>query len=990
MADRSITVNVKAVVSDFERGMSRAEQKTREFDRSVSGLIKNNRREMQTLGIAGAAMGAAVAGGFVASAKAAMSWESAFAGVVKTVDATAAELAVLEKGLRDMALEIPATHEELAGIAEAAGQLGVEVPNILGFTRVMADLSVATNLTAEEAAILFARFGAITQLDQTQFSNLGSAVVALGNNFATTEREIGEMALRLAGAGHQVGLSQADILGFAAALSHVGVEAQAGGTAISRVMIEIDKSVRTGGQRLETFARVAGMTADQFKQAYGSDAAGAIVTFIEGLRKVSEEGGNVFGVLEDLSLQDIRVRDALLRAANAGDVFRESIERSSTAFKENTALTEEANRRYQTVESQMQLAVNAIKDMAISFGNILLPVIVPVLEVIRDLAGWFSNLPEPIKIVVGVAAGLAGVFAGIAGAALILGPRIFDLVKAWQALRTAMLAAKAAEFVPTIPGGGIGGTVGGVVGRALPVVGAGIALKVLIDESAKLGRDMATGQRTLAVQLADLMKAAEQGDRKAKQRVEEFKKEWVDSRGFWTDVGDRLNFMGNRHQAQEIWKQAEALAGVGRSVDTVTDAARRGARSWATYESRFADAGRRQSQFSESFRAGAKNVHRFSEAIHLARYRQLGYTMTQRASREEAQKFIREFHEQRRAADSNADSMNGLTRNMRRFLEVNTADPIIRTTTSMRELNQESHRFIEANDIAATQFAELGDHAVWASVGMQRFLEVNNPVLTGLGLMADGAGAAATEFRNAVFQVDEVTDQLWALEAAQRAVNTAFEGTTAVGKAVEAVKRLRRAQEELNEVQKNKKATDEEVATAQWNYVEALLSTQGAIDSLSFNELNGALDIIAEALGMTRTEAVELLNTLGVMDGYRVSMYIDVFETIKKNTPKSAVRGPSFTPEIREAGGPVSPGSLYQVGEKNKPELLAGPNGMYLIPGDAGRMFSNSDVKALVSAFGGGGKVVNQNITLQGTGSPHSDAQLVGATASVLRMVEGG
>src|SRR5690606_37923407 len=111
-----------------------------------------------------------------------------------------------------------------------------------------------------------------------------------------------------------------------------------------------------------------------------------------------------------------------------------------------------------------------------------------------------------------------------------------------------------------------------------------------------------------------------------------------------------------------------------------------------------------------------------------------------------------------------------------------------------------------------------------------------------------------------------------------------------------------------------------------------------------FNKLHGALDIITEALGMTRTEAVELLNTLGVMDGHRVTMYIDVFETVKKNTPKSAVRGPSFIPEIREAGGPVSPGSLYQVGEKNKPELLAGPNGMYLVPGDRGRMFSNRDV----------------------------------------------
>src|SRR5690606_27744675 len=240
-----------------------------------------------------------------------------------------------------------------AGIAEAAGQLGIEVPNILGFTRVMADLGVATNFTSEEAAVLFARFANITELDQTFFSNLGSAVVDLGNNLATTEREIGEMSLRIAGAGHQIGLTHAEILGFAGALSSVGIEAQAGGTAISRVFIEIDKSVRTGGRRLETFARVAGMTAGQFKQAYQKDAAGAIVTFIEGLRKISDEGGNVFGVLEDLSLQDIRVRDALLRAAGAGDLFRESIERSSAAFKENTALTEEANRRYQTVESQM-------------------------------------------------------------------------------------------------------------------------------------------------------------------------------------------------------------------------------------------------------------------------------------------------------------------------------------------------------------------------------------------------------------------------------------------------------------------------------------------------------------------------------------------------------------------------------------------------------------------------------------------------------------
>src|SRR5690606_7444272 len=646
MPDRSISVHIKAVVTDFQRAMGEATGSLKGFNQQSKRTAEDYSQAMTSVGLAASAAGLAIAAGLGAGVKAAIDWESAFAGVIKTVDNTEAELDVLERGLRDLALEIPVSAVELAGIAEAAGQLGIETDNILKFTETMAALGVATNLTSEEAATMFARFANITQLPQQQIENLGSAVVDLGNNLATTEREIIEMGLRIAGAGSQIGLTEAEILGFAGALSSVGIEAQAGGTAISRVFIEIDKSVRTGGQRLETFARVAGMTADQFKQAYGSDAAGAIVTFIEGLRKISDEGGNVFGVLEDLSLQDMRVRDALLRPAGAGDLFRESIERSSAAFKENTALTEEANRRYQTVESQMQLAVNAIKDMAISFGNILLPVIVPVLEVIRDLAGWFSNLPEPIKIVVGVAAGLAGAFAGIAGAALILGPRIFDLVKAWQALRTAMLTAKAAQWTPTLPGG-IGA---GAVATGASVAVAGVAVGVAVNEAVKLSNDISKGQATLAEQLANLMKAAEQGDRKAKQRVEEFKKEWVDSRGFWTDVGDRLNFMGNRHQAQEIWKQAEALAGVGRSVETVTDAARRGARSWATYDSHLADTGRRQSQFSESFRAGAKNVHRFSEAIHLARYRQLGYTMTQRSSREEAQKFIREFHEQRRAA----------------------------------------------------------------------------------------------------------------------------------------------------------------------------------------------------------------------------------------------------------------------------------------------------------------------------------------------------
>ena len=66
------------------------------------------------------------------AAKAAMDWESSWAGVQKTVDGSPQQMAALEAGLRGLARELPATHTEIAAVAEAAGQLGIETPNVLG------------------------------------------------------------------------------------------------------------------------------------------------------------------------------------------------------------------------------------------------------------------------------------------------------------------------------------------------------------------------------------------------------------------------------------------------------------------------------------------------------------------------------------------------------------------------------------------------------------------------------------------------------------------------------------------------------------------------------------------------------------------------------------------------------------------------------------------------------------------------------------------
>lgn len=336
-----------------------------------------------------------------AAVRSSVDFDTAFTGVIKTVDATEQQLDGLRSGIRKMATELPATASEIANVASAAGQLGIQTDNILGFTRVMIDLGETTNLTADDAATAFARFANILQTPQDQFDRLGSTIVALGNNLATTEGEILELAMRLAAAGGQIGLSEAEILSFAGALSSVGVEAEAGGSALSRVFVEINSAVISGGDNLQSFAAIAGMSAEQFAQAFRDDAAEAIRLFIAGIGRIRDTGGDVAASLDTVGFNTIRLRDALGRAAGAGDLLTNALQLGSQAFDDNVALTREAELRYQSTGAQFEIFRNRVNDAAIEVGDALAPALIdaldaiaPFIQKITDLAEKFSNLDE--------------------------------------------------------------------------------------------------------------------------------------------------------------------------------------------------------------------------------------------------------------------------------------------------------------------------------------------------------------------------------------------------------------------------------------------------------------------------------------------------------------------------------------------------------------------------------------------------------------------
>ena len=384
---------------------------------------------------------AALLGLGVASVKMAIDFESAFAGVRKTVEASEAEFAVLREGIRDMAKELPASAVSIAAVAEAAGQLGIETKNILGFTRTMIDLGETTNLSANEAATALARLANITQLPQTEFDRLGSTIVALGNNLATTEAEIVEMGLRLAAAGEQIGLTEAQILSFAGALSSLGIRAEAGGTAFSRVMLDMSKAVATGSEDLEVFAAVAGQSVGEFAKLFRDDASAAVTTFIEGMGKLSD--AELFAALDELGFANVRVRDALLRSAGASDLLRNSLELGEQAWIDNTALTEEAEKRYNTTGAQLSILRNNVVDLGITLGDTLMPALRAVNEALLEGGGmerFASTVEDFLPVLVQFGRDIK---------------RVFSFIIDNRAATVAAIVAVGVAFAWAFPGGAV-------------------------------------------------------------------------------------------------------------------------------------------------------------------------------------------------------------------------------------------------------------------------------------------------------------------------------------------------------------------------------------------------------------------------------------------------------------------------------------------------------------------------------------------------------
>ena len=520
---------IRRIVGEAERASERTSSIGRGLqntDAMFQALESTASKTFRVITTAASAAGAAVIGIGTKAAQVGIEFESAFAGVKKTTEATAKEYQEIRKEILAMTRDIPASGSEIAEVAEAAGQLGIAKENLLDFSRVMIDLGESTNLSSGEAASALAKFANITGMDAGNYSRLGSTIVDLGNNFATTEADIVSMATRLAASGELAGFTEAQILAMSTAMSSVGIEAEAGGSAMSKMIKMVQVAVETNSKSLQKYAKVAGKSVNEFREDFEKDGLSAVASFIKGLNDVERNGKSATVILDEMGLTEIRLSNTLLSLANANELMYNAVETANGAWDENTALANEAAQRYETTESKLAIMGNGFKEMGIAMYDqfneplregidIVTGLVHEVTEeignsnVIRDIAQEVvGNIPSVIRIIQETAAAfgsLAEPFLGI-GEWLIKNPKV--IVSAITGIGSTLAAYKVVRGITNLAGAFISlGTAAlpviGIAGGFAALVGVGTYFAQLDEELTQANLDRHLGDITLSMKELD-------------------------------------------------------------------------------------------------------------------------------------------------------------------------------------------------------------------------------------------------------------------------------------------------------------------------------------------------------------------------------------------------------------------------------------------------------------------------------------------------------
>lgn len=366
----------------------------------------------------------AITGIGVAAVTAFGSMESSFTNVERTLDnVSSSGVRELRDELVGLTRQIPLTFGNISEIATLGNQLGIDSSSIAKFTEVTAKFSAVTGLSAEASAQAFGSLGELLNVQSGQYEALGSSIALVGRRSVATEAEIVSMTTRLAASATNAGFTAQQVIALSGAFASLRIAPERAQGVMEIYFKRLNTAISEGGPRLEAFARVAGVTADQVENLVRTDPVQFFERLATGLGRMDQIAQT--GALDELGLQGVRAGEVFGRVSANVDVFNKALQDANQGWADATELGDQYAKVVDDLASRWQIFLNAVTEAGAAVGQALAPALGVLLDVLTNTLQAFSAFASsPFGGFIMAAIGFLGAaIAAVAGltAALALG-----------------------------------------------------------------------------------------------------------------------------------------------------------------------------------------------------------------------------------------------------------------------------------------------------------------------------------------------------------------------------------------------------------------------------------------------------------------------------------------------------------------------------------------------------------------------------------------
>lgn len=380
---------------------------------AASAKIESNKMARSELG--GEALDLAMKGAVLAvPIKFAVDFESAFADVKKAVnDASDEELEVMKKRIVIEAPKLGVTQEGLSAIIAEGARNGIKKDELFNFAESAAKMSVAFDMTADEAGASMMKWRTTMNLSQDQAVNLANAVNYVGDNMATTAKDITEVLVRQGAVITNAGLDEVQAASLSAAVLSGSASTEIAATATKNLLLSLTAGDSASGSQKDALMTL------------GFDPADLARDMQENAPKTVEQ------VLLAIKDQDADVQTALMKnlfgSESIGSIapLLQNLENFRKAFKLVEQDTNFAGSMQKEFEVQSATAMRKISAFTASItglftvlGESMLPVVGNVLDTVTPAITWLTEAAQSAPGATAALMAIPAALVAVKGAAL--------------------------------------------------------------------------------------------------------------------------------------------------------------------------------------------------------------------------------------------------------------------------------------------------------------------------------------------------------------------------------------------------------------------------------------------------------------------------------------------------------------------------------------------------------------------------------------------